>query len=51
MWAEGQRAAERATVAEQGLEAVKAHHEEIEAGLRTSLVNTKAALREALERA
>ena len=46
--AEGQRAVERATAAEQGLEAMKAHQEEIEAGLRTSLANTEAALREAL---
>ena len=46
--AEGQRAAERATAAEQGLEAAKARHEEIEAGLRTSLANTKVALQEAL---
>ena len=45
---EGQRAAERATAAEQGLEAGKARHEEIEAGLRTSLANTEAALQEAL---
>ncbi|XP_066373270.1 uncharacterized protein [Miscanthus floridulus] len=45
---EGQRAAERATAAEQGLEAAKARHEEIEAGLRTSLANTKVALQEAL---
>ena len=45
---EGQRAAERATTAEQGLEVVKARHEEIEMGLRTSLANTEAALQEAL---
>ena len=31
--AEGQRVAKRATAAEQGLEAAKARHEEIEAGL------------------
>ena len=47
-WAEGQRAAERATAAEQGLEAVKVHQEETEAGLRTSLANTEEALQEAL---
>ena len=47
-WAEGQRAAERATAAEQGLEAVKVHQEETEAGLRTSLANTDATLQEAL---
>ena len=45
---EGQRAAERATAAEQGLEAAKVHHEETEAGLRTSLANIEAALQEAL---
>ena len=32
-WAEGQHAAERATAAEQGLEAVKVRQEETEAGL------------------
>ena len=47
-WAEGQRAAERAIAAEQGLEATKVCHEETKAGLRTSLVNTEAALQEAL---
>ncbi|XP_066375249.1 uncharacterized protein [Miscanthus floridulus] len=47
-WAEGQRATERVTAAEQGLEAAKARHEEIETGLRTSLANTEAALQEAL---
>ncbi|XP_066374859.1 uncharacterized protein [Miscanthus floridulus] len=47
-WAEGQRAAERATVAEQGLEAAKVRQEETETGLRASLVNTEAALQEAL---
>ena len=46
--AEGQRAAERATAAEQGLEAAKVRHEETEARLRTSLANTEAALQEAL---
>ena len=42
------RAVERATATEQGLEAAKARHEEIEAGLRTSLANTEVALQEAL---
>ena len=42
--AEEQRAAERATTAEQGLEAAKARHEEIKAGLQTSLANMEAAL-------
>ena len=46
--AEGQRAAEWATAAEQGLEATKVCHEETEAALRTSLANTEAALQEAL---
>ncbi|XP_066373781.1 uncharacterized protein [Miscanthus floridulus] len=46
--AEGQRAAERVTAAEQGLKAEKVHHEETEAGLWTSLANTEAALQEAL---
>ena len=46
--AEEQRVAERATAAEQGLEAAKVHQEETEAGLRTSLANTKATLQEAL---
>ena len=48
MRAEGQRAVERATAAEQGLEAAKVHQAETEAGLRTSLASTEAALREAL---
>ena len=47
-WAEGPRAVERATATEQGLEAAKARHEEIEAGLRTPLANNEAALQEAL---
>ena len=47
-WAEGQRAVERGTAAEQGLEATKVRQEEIEAGLRTSLANTEVALQEAL---
>ncbi|XP_066311096.1 uncharacterized protein [Miscanthus floridulus] len=46
--AEGQHAAERATTAEQGLEAAKARHEEIEARLWMSLANTEMALQEAL---
>ena len=46
--AEGQRAAERATAAEPGLEAAKARQVETKAGLRTSLANTEAALRESL---
>ena len=46
--AEGQRAAERVTTAEQGLEAVKACQAKTEVGLRTSLVNTEAALQESL---
>ncbi|XP_066354401.1 uncharacterized protein [Miscanthus floridulus] len=46
--AEGQRTAERATAAKQGLEATKVHQEETEAGLRMSLVNIEAALQEAL---
>ena len=45
---EGQRAAERATAVEQGLEAAKVRQEETEAGLWVSLANTKAALQEAL---
>ncbi|XP_066334093.1 uncharacterized protein [Miscanthus floridulus] len=47
-WAEGQRAAERATATERGLEVTKARQAETEAGLRTSLANTEAALQEAL---
>ena len=46
--AEGQRAAKRATAAERGLEAAKACQAETEVGLRTSLANTEAALRESL---
>ena len=46
--AKGQRAAKRVTAVEQGLEAMKARHEDIEAGLSTSLANTEAALQEAL---
>ncbi|XP_066354591.1 uncharacterized protein [Miscanthus floridulus] len=47
-WAEGQRAAEWATTAEQGLEAAKVHQAETEVGLRASLANTEAALQEVL---
>ena len=47
-WAEGQRAAERAIAAEQGLKVAKVRQEETEAGLRTSLANTEATLQEAL---
>ena len=46
--AEVQRVAERATAAEQGLEAEKVHHKEAEAGLWASLANTEVVLREAL---
>ena len=46
--AEGQRAAEWATTTEQGLKTVKAHQAETEVRLWTSLVNTKATLRESL---
>ncbi|XP_066341078.1 uncharacterized protein [Miscanthus floridulus] len=46
---EGQRAAEWATTAEQGLEAAKAHQVETKVGLRTSLANTEVALQESLE--
>ena len=46
--AEGQRAAERATAAEQGLEAAKVRQEETKAGLWMSLANTEAVLQEAL---
>ena len=46
--AKGQRAAERATVANQGLEAAKVRHEETKAGLRTSLAITEVALQESL---
>ncbi|XP_066309695.1 uncharacterized protein [Miscanthus floridulus] len=48
MRVEGQRATERATIAEQGLEVVKARQAETEAGLWTSLADTKAALQESL---
>ena len=46
-WAEGQRAAERATAAEQGLEVTKVHQVGTEAGLRASLASTEATLQEA----
>ena len=42
--AEGQHAAERATVTEQGLKVAKARQVETEAGLRASLANNEAAL-------
>ena len=48
-WAEGQRAAGRATTTERGLEATKARQVETEAGLRKSLVDTEAVLQESLE--
>ena len=44
VWVEGQRAAERATAAERGLEAAKAHQAETEAGLQKSLADTEAVL-------
>ena len=47
-WEEGQRAAERATTTERGLEAMKAHQVETEAELRASLASIKMALQEAL---
>ncbi|XP_066314340.1 uncharacterized protein [Miscanthus floridulus] len=47
-WAEGQRVEERATMAEQGLEAARAHQIETEPELRASLANTEVALQEAL---
>jgi len=40
VWVEEQRAAERATAVERGLEAVKARQAETEVGLRTSLAET-----------
>jgi len=46
--AEGQRAAERATAVEQGLEATKARQAETEVELRASLASTEMALQEAL---
>ena len=45
---EGQRAAERATAAEQGLEVMKACQAETEVELRASLASTEMALQEAL---
>ena len=47
--AEGQRAVERATAAERGLEAVKARQAETEVGLRKSLVDIEVALQKSLE--
>ena len=47
-WVEGQRVAERAITAEQGLEAAKVRQEETKAGLWMSLANTEAVLQEAL---
>ena len=44
MWVEGQCAAKRATIAEQGLEAAKGRQAETEAGLRMSLAETEVAL-------
>ena len=45
--AEGQRAVERATAAEQGLEAMKARQAKTVVELWASLVSTEAALQEA----
>ena len=45
---EGRRAAEQAAAAEQGLEAATDRQAETKVGLRTSLANTEAALRESL---
>jgi len=47
--AEEQRAAERVTTAEQGLEAVKARQVETEVGLQKSLADTEAVLQKSLE--
>ncbi|XP_066323431.1 uncharacterized protein [Miscanthus floridulus] len=49
LWAEEQRAVERATTTERGLEAAKAHQAETEVGLRKSLADTEAALQKSLE--
>ena len=49
MRTEEQRAAERVTTAERGLEAAKARQAETKAGLRKSLADTKAALQKSLE--
>ena len=43
-WAEGQRAVERATTTERGLEAVKAGRVESKVELRASLADTEVAL-------
>ena len=48
MWVKGQHVAERATTAEQALEATKAHQTETEAELQVSLASTKTALQEVL---
>ena len=45
---EGQRAAERATTAEQGLKTTKARQAKTKVGLRASLASTEVALQEAL---
>ena len=47
--AEEQRAVERVTVAERGLEAAKARQAETEVGLQKSLADTEAALQKSLE--
>ena len=47
--AEEQRAAERATATERGLEAAKARQAETEVGLYKSLADTEAALQKSLE--
>ena len=49
MRAEEQRAVERATTAERGLEAAKACQVEIKAELRTSLADTEVVLQKSLE--
>ena len=49
VWPEEQRAAERATAAERGLEVAKARQAEIEVGLQKSLANIEAALQKSLE--
>ena len=49
VWVEGQRAVERATATERGLEAVKAHQAKTKAELWKSLADTDVALQSALE--
>ena len=49
MRAEEQRAVERATATERGLEAAKTHQVKTEAGLCKSLANTDTALQKSLE--